>query len=375
MNIEEIIAQAERDLGIQVVSNDEISGQTVQTEEVVNEELHNDGAFSVAAESTNSSSPTPIEEAIAALESSPTDSTYSDGEEEDGEEEEEEEEEEEGETREVEVGATIEETLNSVLDEIILTPTSTEVSAPSASYKESVSRFRGAPWFEIVQQQYVLLAGLGGIGSWTSLLLSRMRPRVMKLYDNDTVEAANMSGQLYGADQLEQKKTLASAIIADKFSGYKDFFTCEDLYTESSDATDVMICGFDSIDARRTFFKSWVAHVQRKPKEQRANCFFMDGRLAAEAFQILCITGDDYKAIELYQKEWLFDAKDAEQTICSYKQTSYCASMIASVMVNLFVNFCTNLGDPDFPRDLPFVTSYDADLMLFRKEYSYDPIR
>ena len=88
MNIEEIIAQAERDLGIQVMSNDEISGQTVQTEEVVNEELHNDGAFSVAAESTNSSLPTPIEEAIAALESSPTDITYSDREEEEEEEEE-----------------------------------------------------------------------------------------------------------------------------------------------------------------------------------------------------------------------------------------------------------------------------------------------
>jgi hypothetical protein len=44
------------------------------------------------------------------------------------------------------------------------------------------------------------------------------------------------------------------------------------------------------------------------------------------------------------------------------------ANMIASVMVNLFVNFVANQCDPLVPRDLPFYTSYSAETMYYKTE-------
>ncbi len=44
------------------------------------------------------------------------------------------------------------------------------------------------------------------------------------------------------------------------------------------------------------------------------------------------------------------------------------ANMIGSVMVNLFVNFVANECDPVFPRDVPFLTTYDASTMYFKVE-------
>ena len=69
----------------------------------------------------------------------------------------------------------------------------TEETQISAQY----NRFKGADWFEIVQEQDVILAGLGGIGSWVSLFLSRLGPKTISLYDDDHFEEHNLSGQAF----------------------------------------------------------------------------------------------------------------------------------------------------------------------------------
>ena len=42
------------------------------------------------------------------------------------------------------------------------------------------------------------------------------------------------------------------------------------------------------------------------------------------------------------------------------------ANMIASIMVNVFVNFVANECNPLMPRDVPFLTQYSADTMFFK---------
>ena len=44
------------------------------------------------------------------------------------------------------------------------------------------------------------------------------------------------------------------------------------------------------------------------------------------------------------------------------------ANMIASVMVNLFVNFVANQCNPIIDRDLPFFTTYNAETMFYKTE-------
>ena len=233
---------------------------------------------------------------------------------------------------------------------------------------EATSRFSSAIWYENIQKKTVILAGVGGIGSYVGFLLARMKPASMFIYDNDIVETVNMSGQLYGQSDLGRSKVFALAEMIRNYAGYSSVFAISERFTDESEASDIMICGFDNMEARKLFFNKWLSHVQSKPEEDRGDCLFIDGRLAAEEFQILCIKGDDEYNINRYNNEFLFSDAEADETICSYKQTTFCANMIASYMVNLFVNFCANQCKPLIDRDLPFLTTYNAETMYLKTE-------
>lgn len=233
---------------------------------------------------------------------------------------------------------------------------------------EATSRFSSAIWYENIQKKTVILAGIGGIGSYVGFLLARMKPASMFIYDDDVVEAVNMSGQLYGRSDLGRSKVSALAEMIRNYAGYSSVFAISERFTDESEASDIMICGFDNMTARKLFFNKWLSHVQSKSEEERKNCLFIDGRLAAEEFQVLCIKGDDEYNINRYNNEFLFSDKEADETICSYKQTTFCANMIASYMVNLFVNFCANQCEPVIDRDLPFLTTYNAETMYLKTE-------
>lgn len=245
-----------------------------------------------------------------------------------------------------------------------------EIPANSATLlvDEATSRFSSAIWYENIQKKTVILAGVGGIGSYVGFLLARMKPASMFIYDDDIVEAVNMSGQLYGQSDLGRPKVSALAKMIRNYAGYSSVFAVSERFTDESEASDIMICGFDNMAARKLFFNKWVSHVQSKPEEERKNCLFIDGRLAAEEFQVLCIKGDDEYNINRYNNEFLFSDAEAEETVCSYKQTTFCANMIASCMVNLFVNFCANQCEPLIDRDLPFLTTYNAETIYLKTE-------
>lgn len=233
---------------------------------------------------------------------------------------------------------------------------------------ESTSRFSSAIWYEAIQRKTVILAGVGGIGSYVGFLLARMKPAALFIYDPDIVETVNMSGQLYSREDVGSTKVSALSGMISKYCDYNSVFAVPERFDESNDASDIMICGFDNMAARKTFFNKWLDHVRGKSEAERANCLYIDGRLAAEEFQVLCIKGDDEFNINRYEKEFLFSDIEADATVCSYKQTTFMANMIASVMVNLFVNFVANQCEPLIDRDLPFYTTYSAETMYYKTE-------
>jgi hypothetical protein len=129
-----------------------------------------------------------------------------------------------------------------------------------------------------------------------------------------------------------------------------------------------MICGFDNMAARKLFFMKWTEHVYNKPETERKHCLFIDGRLAAEELQVLAFTGDNEWAINEYRSKFLFSDEEADTTVCSYKQTTYMANLIGSLMVNIFVNFVANEVAGWDDRDVPFFTSYDGLTMFFKTQ-------
>lgn len=244
------------------------------------------------------------------------------------------------------------------------------VNSQTITIDETTSRFSGAIWYEEIQKQTVTLAGVGGIGSYVGFLLSRLKPNRLIIYDPDRVETVNMSGQLYGQTDVGRYKCAALADMVMNYANYCNIVALDQRFEDGSDATDIMICGFDNMTARRTFYEKWKQRVLSYPagSDNRKKCLFIDGRLAAEEFQVLSIQGDDERAMAAYEDKWLFSDAEAEETICSYKQTTFMANMIASVMVNVFVNFIANQCGSIIDRDVPFFISYDASTMFTKVE-------
>lgn len=244
------------------------------------------------------------------------------------------------------------------------------VNSQTITVDETTSRFSGAIWYEEIQKQVVTLAGVGGVGGYVGFLLGRLKPKRLIIYDPDRVETVNMSGQLYGQTDVGNYKSVALSIMIRNYANYNNIVALNDRFDANSEATDIMICGFDNMEARKVFYEKWKQRVLSYPtgSNDRKKCLFIDGRLAAEEFQVLSIQGNDDRAMKEYEDKWLFSDVEAEETICSYKQTTFMANMIASVMVNIFVNFVANQCNPIIDRDVPFFISYDASTMFTKVE-------
>jgi hypothetical protein len=229
---------------------------------------------------------------------------------------------------------------------------------------EETSRFSSAIWFDKIKSKNVILAGLGGIGSYIAFLLARVDINSLTLFDNDRVETVNLSGQLYKIQDLNQLKTTATIDNITSFANYRKAIA-KGLYTNESSASDIMICGFDNMAARTLFFNNWKRHLELETTNKES-CLYIDGRLSADELQIFCIQGSDNRAIKEYQNNALFLDSEGEATICSFKQTTFMANLIGSFIVNLFINFVANECDPLITKDIPYYTEYKADTMYLK---------
>ena len=162
-------------------------------------------------------------------------------------------------------------------------------NSPTLLVEESSSRFSSAVWYDAVRTKSVVLAGVGGIGSYVAFLLSRMKPASITIYDPDIVEEVNMSGQLYSKKNVGKTKVDSIAEMMVDYSNFFNTLSIADRYTIGSPAENIMICGFDNMQARRQFYDSWIQHIEMLPAEERKKCLFIDGRLAAEEFQVMII--------------------------------------------------------------------------------------
>lgn len=247
-------------------------------------------------------------------------------------------------------------------------PVTIPPNSPTLFQSAATLRFSGAEWYSKICGKRVVIAGVGGIGSWLALLVARLKVRSLTLYDDDCVDGTNLAGQFYTRENIGHNKAFAVADNIQQFTDTESVFAVPGRFTAKMVPADIMMCGFDSMEAREMYFNSWVVHVRSLPPEQRGECLFLDGRLSIDTLQVLAVRGDDESAISRYRDKWLFPDSEAEEQVCSLKQTSYMACLVASLMTNLFVNFVAGTLDPVIPYDLPLVTQYNSQSMLFKTE-------
>lgn len=244
----------------------------------------------------------------------------------------------------------------------------------------STLRFSSASWFEDIKSIKITLIGAGGIGSWTALLLSRLSPFNLTVCDYDFIEPENLAGQLYASHQAGLLKTIAMSHILEQFTNNEHTtYQCingrlgENLTLFDISNAHILITGLDNMSSRKKAFDIFTKEIGfLRYKTQ----FLIDGRLSADKFQIFCIHINDKEKIDLYKKEYLFSDEEAEPTVCTYKQTSHMASMIASLIANIVIK-CTlyikSIEKGDYEGEVlnkpPFYTSYDSDKMILKTEY------
>lgn len=232
-----------------------------------------------------------------------------------------------------------------------------EEEARLAKVPDQFMRTKGASWFFPIQEQLVLVLGQGGIGSWLTLLLARAGCQRIITYDGDVFEKHNLTGQLVGDDAIGTNKAIAIQSLVSQLSPATKVYASPQMFDENEGISEVIMCGFDNMKARKLAFTKWKEELLDVPQEMRHFWFFQDGRLLSEQLQIFNIPGNRPDLIERYEKEYLFDDAEVEEASCTFKQTSHSAAMIASQMIGFYTNFISSAHKGEF-RKLPFMYEY-----------------
>lgn len=278
----------------------------------------------------------------------------------------------------------------------------------------NIDRFKDLDWVYKASSNSILICGVGGIGSWLALALTRSNFNVA-LRDYDTIEVHNSGGQLYSHKEAGMLKIEALKHTIQYFSNAQ-VSTNKRKLEESSNIIgySYYVSAFDNMEARKILFEKYIEEYQRKLHSacdsfinytSRAsdelksrfkdispytpildeikileeiatelNCLqewkygdrysatlpkFIDGRLGVENYEIYFV--DSHETMLKYQQE-LFDDSEVPDLPCTAKQTSYMAMMISSMMTNTIINSLSDI------REVPFKTSYLANLMMFEYE-------
>lgn len=227
--------------------------------------------------------------------------------------------------------------------------------------------FKNADWYNTFSGN-ILIGGAGGTGSWTSLFLSRNGYDIT-IIDNDTIEERNLGGQFYDKASVGKKKVYSLSENINKFSESivsicSDFIDKETI-TYFNDFKIIFSC-FDNITARRILFESWYKFNKDNLKSKINLPIFIDLRLSLELCQIYCI--NNIERAEKYLNNNLPEENAIKEDVCSMKQTTSNAALIAALGVNFLNNNLVNYKYDDNVRDVPFFFEYFQPLNLIRND-------
>lgn len=211
-------------------------------------------------------------------------------------------------------------------------------------------RFSGADWASELRN--ILLVGVGGIGSWTALSLSRIGHSLI-LVDGDRVDRTNVTGgQLYGHQHTDQHKVDATQRVCREFGCSNDILPIErNFVREDADGHHIIITGLDSMKPRREVYEAWRANLN---STNRQEAILIDGRLTMEMFEVFTLVGTDTARMAEYEKDWLFSDEQSQELDCTTKQSSFGAMGIGAHITALLCNHLTNMKLGMNFREVPF---------------------
>lgn len=218
---------------------------------------------------------------------------------------------------------------------------------------------KGAKWAKI-NNLPITMGGLGSIGSWTILPLSRLANHRFFNYEFDKVEKRNLGGQYFSKNDINLYKAEALQNKLIDFSGYTEYHQFGKL-KKGSIVTPICFAGFDNPKARKLMFEEWKKLDNRQ--------IFIDGRMDFETFQILTVLPGHE---EWYQEDIdkLCEA-NLPSASCTLSSTTHIAMLIGGFMTSNFVNYLMNTVYEE-ERQVFKSLSFNQSLLIPEIEYYED---
>lgn len=231
----------------------------------------------------------------------------------------------------------------------------------SSDIDEYRSRFMGASWFEDVKSLSVMVIGCGGIGSHAALQVSRLGIERIKFIDMDTVNAENMSGQLFYSGCIGRSKSDCCVEIATAYSGttlvsgYR--MTVEEYFSRTMQLdSDIIILALDSITVRKYVIETLECRHYKG--------YIIDARLGFNDMQVFTVK-QGTPEYEIYNTYALFNQSEAEELVCTMKQTTYMAAICGGFIANVIPHIVLSVKyGKNF---VPFEIEYNGISMMAKR--------
>lgn len=215
-------------------------------------------------------------------------------------------------------------------------------------------RFKDAPWFEQCSKEYILVGGVGGIGSSAMYCLTKTIPCTYMIIDMDTVAEYNVGTQFFGKDDVNKLKVQAVQEMATRYSGAK-IMPFPRAITDT-DSLNIVVSAFDNMAARKQLYEAW----KKRPTRE----IFIDGRLRATMYEVYIVV----PGREAQYEATLFDDSEVKDDECTFKQTSFFAMAIGAKITQALTNYLSNKYTKEDSCALPFKITEVGELFYFNAE-------
>lgn len=222
-----------------------------------------------------------------------------------------------------------------------------------ATLVASGTRFSGAEWADMLR--YILIIGVGGIGSWAAINLAQIGHSLV-LLDGDVVDETNVrGGQAYMINQVGHRKVHAVTETC-RSKGASNTIIPVPVNFEEGSALDslIVITGLDAMLPRRHVYEEWKKRVSGEVSTQAVKeAILIDGRLTMEMYEIIAVRPIP-EQMDAYEKQFLFSDEEAQELDCTTKQSTFAAMGIAAEITATLCNHLTNVKLGLNVRDVPF---------------------
>ncbi len=186
--------------------------------------------------------------------------------------------------------------------------------------------------FDPARARKVRIIGVGSVGSYVALFLTKMGVREIEVQDGDAVSSHNTPASLYRHEDMGLLKVHALATQVKQLTGVK-LKTIPDMYAgEPLSHMDVIVC-VDSMAARKLVWEQ----VKMRPTIQ----LLCDTRVRAWFLDVFAIAPCNPEDVKLYEEAYFTDEKTDRPT-CGAHGIVPVSVRAAQVVVSNLAQFWQN---------------------------------